>query len=229
MQRPSHELVDRLAAEYVLGTLRGRARSRFARWLDSHDDAQRTAARAAVHRWEDRLVHLVDGVQPVDPSPRVWREVVRRTQGTRSASPRPWALAAGFIAIIFGALLWYRATGDRDWQPTAQLRAEGQQVLLWNIELDSDRATLRASALRPLPVAVDEVHELWALAASGAPPVSLGLLPQQGSAEYELTSAQRAALLAADKLAVSREPSGGSPTGLPTGPVVVVSPRLPLA
>jgi anti-sigma-K factor RskA len=38
-----------------------------------------------------------------------------------------------------------------------------------------------------------------------------------------LSGAQRAALLAADKVAVSVEPSGGSPTGSPTGPVIIVA------
>jgi anti-sigma-K factor RskA len=38
-----------------------------------------------------------------------------------------------------------------------------------------------------------------------------------------LTAAQRAALVGAKQLAVSVEPSGGSPTGLPTGPVIHVA------
>ncbi|MBV8974837.1 MAG: anti-sigma factor, partial [Sinobacteraceae bacterium] len=38
-----------------------------------------------------------------------------------------------------------------------------------------------------------------------------------------LTAPQRAALLAADKVAVSLEPLGGSPTGSPTGPIVIVT------
>ncbi len=229
MQHPSHELIERLAAEYVLGTLRGPARLRFARWLESSDAKQREVVRSAVHRWEDRLVHLADDVQPVDPSPRVWREIKRRTAAAESRGGwRQWAMAASLLIVLLGSLWWIRGVGDRSWEVTAELRDAAQQAPLWNIEVDAERATLRVSALQPYPVAENEVHELWALAANGAPPVSLGLLPQQGSAEFALTSAQRAALLAADKLAVSREPGGGSPTGLPTGPVVVVAPRLPL-
>jgi anti-sigma-K factor RskA len=37
-----------------------------------------------------------------------------------------------------------------------------------------------------------------------------------------LSATQSAALLTAGKLAVSIEPPGGSPTGAPTGPVVMV-------
>jgi anti-sigma-K factor RskA len=68
--------------------------------------------------------------------------------------------------------------------------------------------------------------ELWALPDNGGPPVSLGLMPTQGSAERDLTEAQRLALQGASKVAVSLEPEGGSKTGLPTGPVLFVADRI---
>jgi len=58
-------------------------------------------------------------------------------------------------------------------------------------------------------------------------PVSLGLLPAQGAERRALTAAQRAALVGAKQLAVSLEPAGGSPTGLPTGPVLHVASLAP--
>jgi anti-sigma-K factor RskA len=54
--------------------------------------------------------------------------------------------------------------------------------------------------------------------------VSLGLLPTSGDQRRVLTAAQRSALAGAKNLAVSLEPAGGSPTGLPTGPVLHVAP-----
>ncbi|MCR9261065.1 MAG: hypothetical protein NXH95_15175 [Pseudomonadaceae bacterium] len=52
-ERP--ELLDRLAAEYVLGTLHGAARRRFDRlFLES------AAAREAVDSWQIRLAAMVD-------------------------------------------------------------------------------------------------------------------------------------------------------------------------
>ena len=68
--------------------------------------------------------------------------------------------------------------------------------------------------------------ELWILPAEGNP-VSLGLLPASGEQRRELSAAQRAALAGAKQLAVSLEPAGGSPTGLPTGPVLHVAPLSP--
>lgn len=51
-----------------------------------------------------------------------------------------------------------------------------------------------------------KAYELWALPRGGQP-VSLGLLPAGGTYERTLNTAQRAALLAADKVAVSVEPA----------------------
>ena len=53
---------------------------------------------------------------------------------------------------------------------------------------------------------------------------SLGLLPTHGKDHRVLSAAQRSALVGAKNLAVSLEPAGGSPTGLPTGPVLHVAP-----
>jgi len=54
-------------------------------------------------------------------------------------------------------------------------------------------------------------------------PVSLGLMPKNGRRDLVLTAAQRTALAASGKIAVSLEPIGGSPTGAPTGPVLFVA------
>jgi anti-sigma-K factor RskA len=54
--------------------------------------------------------------------------------------------------------------------------------------------------------------------------VSLGVLPQAGAALVKLNAVQLAAIGGARNFAVSREPLGGSPTGQPTGPVLLVVP-----
>lgn len=61
----------------------------------------------------------------------------------------------------------------------------------------------------------DRVLELWAIGGDGVP-VSLGILPDAGLVALpEPIRAQIAGLT----LAISEEPTGGSPTGAPTGPV----------
>lgn len=228
MQRPPSELADRLAAEYVLGTLRGAARSRFERWLVSGASDEQAPLRAAVRRWEDRLVHLAADVAPVDPSPRVWREIARRTQQPRASTVwRGWAAAAVIALVAIGAWLWPGREAPADWQATAQITDAARPADLWRIDLDASGSRLRLRAVVPYEAAPDVAHELWALSPSGGAPVSLGLLPQRGEVVRELTGTQRTALAAATQLAVSREPAGGSPTGVPTGPVLVITSRLP--
>ena len=73
-------------------------------------------------------------------------------------------------------------------------------------------------------LAANHSYELWVLPADGGNPVSLGLMPTKGDAERTLNAQQRELLLTARNIAVSLEPAGGSPTGLPTGPVVIVAP-----
>lgn len=57
--------------------------------------------------------------------------------------------------------------------------------------------------------------ELWEVLIAGVPR-SLGLLAAQGATKLQF----KRALMGAVALAVTQEPRGGSPTGVPTGPVV---------
>jgi anti-sigma-K factor RskA len=50
-------------------------------------------------------------------------------------------------------------------------------------------------------------------------------MPDSGELTRTLTEAQRNALRGASKVAISLEPTGGSKTGLPTGPVLFVAER----
>ena len=74
MKSANRELVDRLAAEYVLGTLRGRARRRFERWLLSPQVG------AIVKGWEDRLSGLEPALRGVTPPSTVWRGIETRLE-----------------------------------------------------------------------------------------------------------------------------------------------------
>lgn len=215
------ELIDRLAAEYVLGTLRGAARRRFERWR-----AASAVIDARCGYWEQQLLPLLGAVAPVEPAPHVWTGI--RTRVMREARPgrrrTPWALAlaAGVVLLACAALFLWRP------QPAVLASAtiaSPSGALLWRVEVSGRREaaalSVRAGALAG-PAGRD--YELWALPRGGAP-VSLGVLPYRGGAlRRPLTAAQRDALATAAQLAVSLEPPGGSPTGQPTGAVVYVAP-----
>jgi len=67
----------------------------------------------------------------------------------------------------------------------------------------------------------DQVYELWLLVPDEAP-LSLGLLNDQGSTLLQPSDELNRLVQPGLALAVSLEPPGGSPTGVPTGPVLFV-------
>jgi anti-sigma-K factor RskA len=98
MKSANRELVDRLAAEYVLGTLRGHARRHFERWLVSPQ------VKLMVDSWETRLVVLEPPSERVAPPPEAWRAIERRLE-LRKLGRRPlrrW-LVAGVSLVLLGA------------------------------------------------------------------------------------------------------------------------------
>ena len=223
MRYETQELLDRLAAEHVLGTLRGPARRRFERLC-----ATSPAARRALERWEDDWLALSRSLEPIRPSARVWANVSRQlfTAGgataPRASRWRAWQLAAAAgliaVALIVGLLVREQLA------PPQVLAVLGPDTAhpLWRIERRKELTALTIRVVGPVERVPGKAYELWALPPGGQP-VSLGLLPAAGTFERTLSAAQRAALLAADKVAVSVEPPGGSPTGSPTGPVIIVA------
>jgi anti-sigma-K factor RskA len=214
------KLIEELAAQYVLGTLRGPARRRFERYC-----ARDAKALTAVRRWEDRLVDLLAGVVPVAPSTLVWDRVKFRVRRDKALRPKRafatfgnwrFAAAAGIAALAIAFGMW-TGFGPGSSQPVANF---GQQ---WSIEAPRSRGELRVAAADNLQLDPARAYELWALPADGGAPVSLGLMPKSGRATLQLNDTQRLALSRSRQVAISLEPLGGSPTGAPTGPVLFVT------
>jgi len=219
MKTANRELLDRLAAEYVLGTLRYRARRRFERWLLSPQVG------ALVKAWEVRLAGLEPQLEPVTPPDTVWRGIEDRLE-LRKAHRRPamrlLAIAASLaFFVVAGILLTTRQAGvDVPVTPTLARTQESflqadPQTIYWRVEVlgNNQEISMHVHVVHELPSG--KSHELWALPEGGTP-VSLGLLPHTGDHHRVLTPAQQAALAGAKQIAVSLEPEGGSPTGAPT-------------
>lgn len=219
------ELIDRLAAEYVLGTLRGAARRRLERWR-----ATSTLVDQRCLFWEGRLTPLLKDSKPVRPPARVWQRIRERiTPAARTRRPSTWrnlALAASVLLVVVLATLWYR----RELVPeraTEVATITAPSGATWQVEVfaragAAPRLAVRAGAQAARPAGHD--YELWALP-QGGKPVSLGLLPYaQASLRRQLTATELQALSHSMQLAVSLEPPGGSPTGQPTGAIVFIVP-----
>jgi anti-sigma-K factor RskA len=220
------ELADRLAAEYVLGTLRGPARRRFDTLLAAHP-----GLRAAVTQWQRRLTPLATSVTAVTPPERVWHALETRLfaaapQG--GAAPRWWQRVAlwralsGVATAAALAMLLIAVQAPPARPPIViVLGANPEAAAVLNASfVASVSADGRALVLKPLnalALTPGRALELWAVPAQGAPR-SLGLVQASGA-----TTLLRAQLLRdTAAFAVSVEPAGGSPTGAPTGPIVSV-------
>jgi len=222
MKPDNPELVDRLAAEYVLGTLRGPARRRFERWRANSLEVDQRC-----RYWEERLMHLAKGLKPVQPPAYVWPAILKRLNITPNRAPQRWtrnlAVAASIVLVAGLAGLLY-------WRSLPAVRATASAVVssktgneMWEVKVfgATNRLVVQAANLPPRPAGHD--YELWALPKNGNP-VSLGVLPAGGTSTRELTAMQKAALASSSQLAVSIEPAGGSPTGQPTGEVLFTAP-----
>jgi anti-sigma-K factor RskA len=218
----NREVIDRLASEYALGTLRGPARRRFERWRASTPYVDERC-----RFWEERLMHLAKDLKPVQPPAHVWPAIQRRLNLTNRQTAlrriRSFALAASVVLLVgVAALLYWRSVPAIRATAVATISAKSGEHL-WELEIfgKADRLVARAAKLPARPAGSD--YELWALPA-GAAPVSLGVLPAAGATSRTLTVMQKQALALSTQVAVSIEPFGGSPTGQPTGAVLFVAP-----
>jgi anti-sigma-K factor RskA len=223
------ELADRLAAEYVAGTLRGPARRRFEALLPAH-----ATLRAATRAWQDRLMPLTSVVTPEKPSAAVWQKIEQRIQPTRApAVTAPigwwrqlafWRALSGIAALAVVSLSVLLANPGPAQAPiivvlSSTAPAEGGAVVPASFvaSISGDGRTVVTRPLVNVNVEANRVLELWAAAGKGAPR-SLGLISANGASAFTKATLP----VGTDHLAVSLEPPGGSPTGAPTGPVLFV-------
>lgn len=226
------ERADRLAAEFVLGTLRGRARRRLQALLPAHP-----ALAAAVRRWEARLLPLAERMPATEPRPEVWRRIEQRVFADLAASGsavRAWwqrlglwqgAAAAGLVATVgLGLVL---GTQPPALPPVVVvLSANPDAAAVMNASfvasLSADGSALVLKPVNVPAIEATRAFELWAVPPQGAPR-SLGLV----SASRGVTLLRANLLGNTAAFAVSLEPAGGSPTGAPTGPIVSLG-KLPI-
>ena len=226
--RLSRDPLHALAAEYVVGTLRGRARRRF----EALARCDREVAGIVAH-WEAQLTPLAERVVPIEPPSRVWSEIERRVSGQArvrgqtpnsdsnvGADPGFWRalgmLASGFAAVLAVAFLWLGPPRAADPAFVAVLTAS-DSVPRMVVSMHAPDE-LRVRVVKPWNDFQGKALELWALPKDGAPR-SLGLIAAGSDTRIRLAGTDPR-LVAANAFAVSLEPRGGSPTGQPTGPVL---------
>lgn len=221
------DLAERLAADYVSGTLRGGARRRLEALLPAHP-----VLRAAVHRWQARLVPLTAILPPVAPRPEVWQGISRRlgfAPPVSSAAPlrwwqqlSVWRGVSAFATVAALALSAQLLTPVPVQPPLvvvlnpATPAADGLVRASFVASISGDGRAVVTKPLMQVSLQADRALELWAVPAEGAPR-SLGLI-----ASDTATVQKGRVPVGTAALAVSLEPAGGSTTGAPTGPVLYV-------
>ena len=213
--------IDLIAGEYVLGTLDDAERRAFERRLLTDRQAV-----AAIALWQDRLAPLLLAVPAVPPPPGLIGRI--DTGGGAANDNRPlrrWqaaTAAAALLALVTSALALrprpaaapVAAAASPLLQSVAALSpAGGAPALLVTYDQAAKRMRITPVNVSPRP---GHSMELWVIAGKAAPR-SIGLIRDRGA-----TALNRMALdLKQDMtIAVSVEPEGGSPSGLPTGPIV---------
>ncbi len=223
-------LADRLAAEYVAGSLRGPARRRLEQLLPAHP-----TLRAAVRRWEAGLMPLTGSVLPQTPSAEVWKRIVARISGAAAPeAPAPawlstlafWRSLSMFAGVVALSLLVLFANPQPSQPPIIVVLnstapptdAPGAVTpASFVASISGDGKAIVTQPLIGVSVQADRALELWAVPGKGAPR-SLGLISASGASVFKKSKLPAGTAA----LAVSLEPPGGSTTGAPTGPVLYV-------
>lgn len=235
------EDLDRLAAEHVLGVLEG-AEARQAADLMASD----AAFAAAVARWRERLAEFDETAAPAVPSPGLWRRIEADTAQPAPAresvtSPTPavvpdplkalvalrrslafWrlaGLASAAAAVVLAVGLAYVAS-ERAPTPilVAVLVTEGSTEPAAVVNAFADGRT-ELVPLRAIAVPSDRALEIWTLWDRSVGPRSVGLVDQARSVRLNLQNLPKPG--PNQLFEITLEPKTGSPTGRPTGPVLM--------
>ncbi len=234
------DVPDMAAAELALGLLDGDERAVAIRRVLAEPGFARS-----VERWRSHLAQLFDlwpAVEAPDLFARIERSLDRAVEApvaTLALSPpsrsRLWPTLAGLSSIAAAGLLVVLFTRPVPVPPAPQARPtapviaaraptlvaaidpEAAGVATVTAVYDAQAGAIRLTEAKL--VGGDHSAELWVIPAGGTPH-SLGVLRARGGTALTLSHDNRARITAGAVLAVTLEPIGGSPTGLPTGPVV---------
>jgi anti-sigma-K factor RskA len=228
------ELRDRLASEYVLGTLHGRARARFQQLL--RDDL---ALRDRVAFWERELTPMASPLSVTAPSAKVWEGIAARVaprERTAQAGPgwvASWfdlrslgSVAAGlFLGIaatmMVPSLLGGGATDLSESQlPESYVgvlaTADGRTGLI--VSSRRHGKVMDVKRVQAVGVPTGQTLFLWVIEAGGkARPI--GPVPQGAFVQVPLAQTSEQLFASAAELALSIEPAASAP-GQPSGPFV---------
>ena len=227
------ERLNALAAEYVVGTLRGKARTRYQKLM-----MQYQAVSDATAQWEQYLTGFAETLPPVAPPDDVW-ESIQVKLGHKAAnnanvasdtkpSSKPgevidfekekqkrWknlSFISTAAAMVLAVLLFLMQPVPTPEVSHIAVVNNADNTPLWVIEVSD--TTMNVKVTDAFVALADKDYELWMVPANGEAPISLGLMPEANGDTRATPDILLDQSIAA--LAVSLEAPGGSVTGAPT-------------
>jgi len=231
--QPTASTLDQEAAEYALGVTTAAQRVEAERRMASDP-----AFAGMVTAWDERLAPLIDSIPEKTPPRVVWMRIAAQLGLAPKAAGsgvwsnlNVWRAATGVFAVAAAASMAILLVYPKPVETPTVVQPATPEATLTSVGLlkgetgpasfvvTLDRANKRL-IIAPVSSASpsDRSFEMWVLP-KGQNPISLGVMDGK-----EVVTIDTDKLIGADgsraTLAVSVEPLGGSPTGLPTGPVV---------
>lgn len=221
--------IEQLAAAYVAGTLRGRARNRFEAVM-----RHRPALVAAVNDWTNRLAPLHHALPPQVPDAALWGRIARATDTAPApATPSSWwrrllapapagALAVGLLMGAVVPAVWQAHVARQSDMalPDSYVgvlgTAQGQPGLI--ISSLRRGKVVDIKQVTPVAVPLGQTLYLWRINKAGVVE-AVGPLPNGKWTHLALNETAEQVFFPAVELAVSLEPLGAQPS-IPTQPFV---------
>jgi anti-sigma-K factor RskA len=205
-------------------------------------DRIRTGVAEAAPGEPMRLPEVAAASAPVAPNPAGPRaeiiDLTRRMRRWRGVAAMTGALAACLIGLVLAReyrsdllppawrakpqvverVIEKEVPGPRPAQFVAVFQKDEQSpAFLMSVDIDSRTVTVRQVAAERL---ADKSYQLWIATQPGAAPQSLGVLGTDYFTVQATLAPYDPAVINNATFGISLEPLGGSPTGLPTGPVI---------
>jgi anti-sigma-K factor RskA len=221
-----------LAAEFMLGLLEGDALDEARRLMEVDPEFGRD-----VERWGQHFEHLFARWPEAVPPPSLERRVLAAAGlgAANDATPWKWATGvAGSIAAALAVLLFLPEQRPAPVTPAAPVAPAAPAMAVAFTVTDGNRTMPAVMDMtrhqvrmpRGLEVPEGRVAQLWLIEGEAAPQ-PIGLFEPNANGMVATMQLNRD-LPAGATLAISIEPPGGSPTGLPTGPVVATGELKPV-
>jgi anti-sigma-K factor RskA len=217
---------DILAGEYALGLLEGQELDAFERRLASDRALQRVVA-----NWYAQFSVLDASAKPAPAPAALWSRIESSVGSARpveksGATERLWsslgfwrgASFAGAAASLLLAVAVGLMAGRATPVPLVVAVLQADDASPGAIVEAFHDGRIVVVPLRDIPVPEGKVLEVWTLFDKARGPVSLGLIDRTRRAQF---STQNLPARETQLYEITLEPSGGSPIGRPTGPILM--------